>query len=41
MAYKGYLITSTIHGFHVSKDGFHIYTGSTLEAAQQAIDCLV
>lgn len=40
-SYRGYLITETIHGFHVSKNGYHITTQSTLAAAKQQVDWLV
>ena len=42
-AYKGYLITQNIvrGEYYVTKDGHHITTVSTYEAATAAIDLLV
>lgn len=41
-AYRGYLIKSDFSGnFHVSKDGYHITSQRTLEAAKAAIDGLL
>jgi len=38
--YRGYLITPSIHGHHVSKDGYHITTQPSLEEAQKQVDML-
>lgn len=41
-AYKGYLIKEDFAGdFHVSKDGHHITTQPTLDAAKEQIRLLV
>jgi len=40
-SYKQYLIVENMHGFHVSKGGFHITTQMSLAAAKAAIDLLV
>jgi hypothetical protein len=39
-AYKGYLIRQSMHGYHVSKNGHHITTCSTLADAKAAINLL-
>ncbi len=39
-AHRGYLITSTMHGHHVSKDGYHITTQPSHEHAKREIDKL-
>ena len=40
-AYRGYVIREDLRGdFHVSKDGFHITTQSSLSLAWAAVDAL-
>ncbi|MCI0558964.1 MAG: hypothetical protein MN733_10745, partial [Nitrososphaera sp.] len=40
VAYRGYLVEETTHGFRISKDGFHIAWSKTLAEAETTIDKL-
>lgn len=40
-AYRGYSITPSRHGYHVSQDGHHIYTGRTLAEAKAGVDAIL
>lgn len=40
-SFHGYLITESIHGWHMSKDGFHIYTGRDEQAVRDTVMTLV
>lgn len=40
IAYHGYLIKETLHGFEISKDGFHIGWANTSVEAKVVIDKL-
>lgn len=40
-AYKGYLITYSSGSWYVSKDGYHITSAPTAQAAEREIDGLV
>jgi hypothetical protein len=42
-AYRGYLVRQNLIGgeFHVSKDGYHITTQTTIDAAKTAIDSIL
>ncbi len=37
-AHKGYLITPTQHGHHISRDGHHIATQSSMAECKRTID---
>jgi hypothetical protein len=37
-AHKGYLITPSAHGHHVSKDGYHIATRNSMDEAKRGVD---
>jgi hypothetical protein len=41
LAYRGYLITETMHGFAISKGGFHIAWAQSVDEAKSTIDQLV
>lgn len=42
-AYRGYLVVQAVFagGWHVSRDGFHVYTGPTPAAARAAVDSIL
>lgn len=40
-AYRGYLVRETTHGWHISKNTFHIAWAQSAEQARQTIDQLI